>query len=214
MKPGDCENGGCENQETRASGGSRTRNPRITNAVLCQLKLRWRRPAAFDGVERPESRKNSAETGPASRDRAPHRRRNKKSGASDSAGAPCHGHAGQGQVTARPERSRRPHLEDVFVLSQWVSGTGGPRRLGRRCIRRAKAGVACKIFLRPASWPVIFRESARDRRFFAVSIRAAIHAAARSISPHRVAICVGLRRLASAWPPCGAVAVIVCRRPV
>ncbi len=24
-----------------ASGGSRTRNPRITNAVLCQLKLRW-----------------------------------------------------------------------------------------------------------------------------------------------------------------------------
>ena len=30
----------------RASGGSRTRNPRITNAVLCQLKLRWRRLAA------------------------------------------------------------------------------------------------------------------------------------------------------------------------
>ena len=26
----------------KASGGSRTRNPRITNAVLCQLKLRWR----------------------------------------------------------------------------------------------------------------------------------------------------------------------------
>jgi hypothetical protein len=25
----------------KASGGSRTRNPRITNAVLCQLKLRW-----------------------------------------------------------------------------------------------------------------------------------------------------------------------------
>ncbi len=25
----------------RASGESRTRNPRITNAVLCQLKLRW-----------------------------------------------------------------------------------------------------------------------------------------------------------------------------
>ncbi len=27
----------------RASRGSRTRNPRITNAVLCQLKLGWRR---------------------------------------------------------------------------------------------------------------------------------------------------------------------------
>ena len=27
--------------DRRASGGSRTRNPRITNAVLCQLKLRW-----------------------------------------------------------------------------------------------------------------------------------------------------------------------------
>jgi hypothetical protein len=26
----------------RASGRSRTDNPRITNAVLCQLKLRWR----------------------------------------------------------------------------------------------------------------------------------------------------------------------------
>ncbi len=25
----------------KASGGSRTHNPRITNAVLCQLKLRW-----------------------------------------------------------------------------------------------------------------------------------------------------------------------------
>ncbi len=31
-------------QFARASGGSRTRNPRITNAVLCQLKLRWRVP--------------------------------------------------------------------------------------------------------------------------------------------------------------------------
>ena len=26
----------------KASGGNRTHNPRITNAVLCQLKLRWR----------------------------------------------------------------------------------------------------------------------------------------------------------------------------
>ena len=39
---------GCHPQELagvakrRASGGSRTHNPRITNAVLCQLKLRWR----------------------------------------------------------------------------------------------------------------------------------------------------------------------------
>ena len=28
----------------RASGGSRTHNPRITNAVLCRLKLRWQYP--------------------------------------------------------------------------------------------------------------------------------------------------------------------------
>jgi hypothetical protein len=28
-------------EKTRASEGSRTLNPRITNAVLCQLKLRW-----------------------------------------------------------------------------------------------------------------------------------------------------------------------------
>src|SRR5205085_3410962 len=27
--------------QERASGGSRTHNPRITNAVLCRLKLRW-----------------------------------------------------------------------------------------------------------------------------------------------------------------------------
>ena len=28
-------------KQMRASGGNRTHNPRITNAVLCQLKLRW-----------------------------------------------------------------------------------------------------------------------------------------------------------------------------
>jgi hypothetical protein len=32
----------------RASGRSRTDNPRITNAVLCQLKLRWRAPKCDD----------------------------------------------------------------------------------------------------------------------------------------------------------------------
>jgi hypothetical protein len=34
----------------------------------------------------------------------------KKGGASDSAGASCHGHAGQGQGDRTPEKSRRPHL--------------------------------------------------------------------------------------------------------
>ena len=29
-------------RQRKASGGNRTRNPRITNAVLCRLKLRWR----------------------------------------------------------------------------------------------------------------------------------------------------------------------------
>ncbi len=57
---------------SRASGGSRTRNPRITNAVLCQLKLRWRRnhrggsrvknPLASPDRPSP-SRKTSAEHG-------------------------------------------------------------------------------------------------------------------------------------------------------
>ena len=36
----------------RASGGSRTRNPRITNAVLCRLKLRW--PIAVKSAASPE----------------------------------------------------------------------------------------------------------------------------------------------------------------
>src|SRR5258708_7342078 len=44
----------------KASGGSRTRNPRITNAVLCQLKLRWqvyrRQDTAF------KTQANAAET--------------------------------------------------------------------------------------------------------------------------------------------------------
>jgi hypothetical protein len=31
----------------KASDGSRTHNPRITNAVLCQLKLRWRDALEF-----------------------------------------------------------------------------------------------------------------------------------------------------------------------
>ena len=36
-RPGSVDSG----VTVRASGGSRTHNPRITNAVLCQLKLRW-----------------------------------------------------------------------------------------------------------------------------------------------------------------------------
>jgi hypothetical protein len=30
-------------RKSKASEGNRTLNPRITNAVLCQLKLRWQR---------------------------------------------------------------------------------------------------------------------------------------------------------------------------
>jgi hypothetical protein len=35
----------------RASGGSRTRNPRITNAVLYRLKLRWRVQSVIQVLE-------------------------------------------------------------------------------------------------------------------------------------------------------------------
>src|SRR5687767_5178341 len=40
---------GTEPGKPRASEGSRTLNPRITNAVLCRLKLRWRGTAATAG---------------------------------------------------------------------------------------------------------------------------------------------------------------------
>ena len=54
---------------TRASGGSRTRNPRITNAVLCQLKLRWRDGRlGCPGGHRPQPRKTSARPAPSSRE--------------------------------------------------------------------------------------------------------------------------------------------------
>ncbi len=46
----------------RASGGSRTHNPRITNAVLCRLKLRWRwknLAVASSGLQNPPVEKKN-----------------------------------------------------------------------------------------------------------------------------------------------------------
>ena len=45
--------------QSRASGGSRTHNPRITNAVLCRLKLRWPREAALAGAPPPVDKRFS-----------------------------------------------------------------------------------------------------------------------------------------------------------
>jgi hypothetical protein len=141
--------------------------------------------------QRPEPRKNSAETVPASRVRAPTGGVIKKSGASDSAGAPCHGHAGQGQATARPEGSRRPHFEDVCVLSQWVSETrrspteDDEMHPACQSPARAKKISACAID------GLIVAVACMGRLFAAVSAEARFAGWARSILPHHVAICVG-----------------------
>ena len=87
----------------------------------------------------------------------------------------------------------------TFVLGQWVSGTGGPRRLSRRCIRRAKAGARCEIFLRTVCGPLICRESARGEGFSPVwstprSMRRRVR-----FRHTAVAICVGLPAARRAW---------------
>ena len=172
----------------KASGGSRTRNPRITNAVLCQLKLRWpvvlpgsdrrdpprgqiaavptRMPRALRPTGAPAKRSAQGDSRPSEprklaqgpghrqgsygkmaatgysarrrwmpgrpdrtiRSRVQHTGENrrfstrprmalwtwsqpkKKGGASDPAGASCHGSAGQGQGDRTPGVSQRPHL--------------------------------------------------------------------------------------------------------
>jgi hypothetical protein len=106
-------------------------------------------------------------------------------------------------------RGKRPHGQKevggptLKTCVSWVSGCRkpeGPRRLFKRCIPRAKVrparkkipvrGIGGLILASPCSW----------RLFFTVS--AAVWGAgwARSISPHRVAICSGFSRRWRAAP--------------
>jgi hypothetical protein len=91
-----------------ASGGNRTHNPRITNAVLCQLKLRWRS----------DTRGESAATGL--------RRVAQSRWASQGAGfrniSATGGSVEQKKVGSRPGRSVLP----------WSSGSGARRPLDRK----------------------------------------------------------------------------------
>ena len=118
----------------RASGGNRTHNPRITNAVLCQLKLRWR---PFQDDRTPQI---SAARPPTSSLRRPGAGKAKrKSGASDSAGASCHGHAGQGQATAGPELVGGPTLSTWGRIRGKLCVAGRkPATPKEKSIRRAK----------------------------------------------------------------------------
>ena len=139
--------------------------------MLCQLKLRWRRgqqrQLSGNGPKHrhlkpqkiaqptPERQESGVLSGQNCR-AAPGRKRLlsvtrpiltpavaiKKSGAFDSAGASCHGSAGQGQVTALPKKSLRPHPcervegqteEKSESKRKRLAGTGFPAD----CIARA-----------------------------------------------------------------------------
>ena len=121
------------NATTRASGGSRTRNPRITNAVLCQLKLRWH--GRGEGSPAEATRKSSA-PGVASSSQRIHRRGHAalrhEPGVSDPAGASCQNGAGQGQ--------------DDRTVGPWAGdpGLGSWGRAGRPLITRLWMHVACQ----------------------------------------------------------------------
>ena len=118
---------------TRASGGSRTRNPRITNAVLCQLKLRWH--GRGEGSPAAATRKSSA-PGVASSSQRIHRRGRAElrhePGVSDPAGASCQNGAGQGQ--------------DDRTVGPWAgdSGLGSWGRAGGPLITQVGMHVACQ----------------------------------------------------------------------
>ena len=162
-----------------ASGGNRTHNPRITNAVLCQLKLRWHgeqrrrysglttglpafgiphssarcprtsRDCCFHGRSRPGGRNAaggfsrchplfdreisvSGVTSPRPRYIRPW---TKKGGASDSAGASCHGHAGQGQGDRTPEKVGDPTFMGGLpaVTCRWRPNAAGIGVLHTAC---------------------------------------------------------------------------------
>ena len=119
---------------TRASGGSRTRNPRITNAVLCQLKLRWH--GRGEGSPAEATRKSSAPGVASSSQRIRRRARAElrhEPGVSDPAGASCQNGAGQGQ--------------DDRTVGPWAGdpGLGSWGRAGGPLITQKGMHVACQI---------------------------------------------------------------------
>ena len=115
---------------SRASGGNRTHNPRITNAVLCQLKLRWRgHPAgkrrtaeSFKGAQRVTERQVAA----LYQGLLWHTTQTKRG--LDPAGASYHSQAGQGQGDRSTKKSQRPHFFKVWVT-----------RLGMSCRKKRVA---------------------------------------------------------------------------
>ncbi len=133
----------------RASGGNRTHNPRITNAVLCQLKLRW--PDGAGGTR--ETRKSSllelrtvahrAHYSQGSTAKNPGRSserqfKKEKSGASDPTGAPCLGRTGQGRLTVRPDVVGGPTSK---CGGAGTSVPGDLRQLHTACQNRFSAGI-------------------------------------------------------------------------
>ena len=101
----------CAFNYTGAGDGNRTHNPRITNAVLCQLKLRWR--------GHPAGKRRTAESLKLAQ-RVSERQvatflkaysdiqRNKKSGVSTRQERPAIVKRVRGKATARPKKAEDP----------------------------------------------------------------------------------------------------------
>jgi len=114
----------------------------------------------------------------------------KKSGATDSAGASCHGHAGQGQATARPAKSQRPHLEDCV---SWDSGCREPEFP----TKTLSVHAPCQNLSVTRFWHMagLFVVSVEEQRLFRRSVCRRLPAQFRgsecSILPHTAAFCCG-----------------------
>ena len=171
----------------RASGGSRTRNPRITNAVLCQLKLRWRMtiwtgrnpPARGLGRGRP-NRKSSAAPGressrgpesapekaPAAGSARPEGRRrlglpkHVRLGPPTRQERPAMGMRVRGKATARPNEVGDPSLR---VRTWCLPGTGIPRRKKRNASGVPNPFVAVRAAVRRPRSP---GDPRREPQFF------------------------------------------------
>ena len=174
---------GADSDPPRASGGSRTRNPRITNAVLCQLKLRWHDPRTPRG--RPEERVSPAKLahGPPDRQVRPVFQAFRDSlgeVATNRAGTNPRGTTGAEKKKwgLRLDRStlswacgsgaRRPHARRKPETPPWYSKSVDCGRGRSRCHRREGKHMPCQtrifvfcVFFRVSLCRRVFKNAAR-----------------------------------------------------
>ena len=131
----------CVGSTRKASGGNRTHNPRITNAVLCQLKLRWRETSDEQKSHRRTPQRSAEQRGSSSgspRVGLPEGllfpERKEKSGVSTRQERPVEAERIRGKATARPKKPKTPLFSGVGDRNR------SPCPGERGCTSRAKTG--------------------------------------------------------------------------